>query len=182
MVKSNRVDKSRDGGSFVAVTKDVLNSQIFTTLSFSAVKLLFDILAQYNSNNNGKLVACRKYLKPRGWSSNATVSRALNELLESGLLVMTRRGHKPNKASWFGISWYSLGHKVDEKLLDITGREFEMARHQWKGRERLETQIVRPPINGVGGQVIAPNNGVRGMPPTPKLSAVTAQFKSALHQ
>ena len=182
MAKSTRIDKSRDGGSFVAITKDVLNSKTFCSLSYSAVALLLSILAQYNSDNNGKLVACRKYLKPRGWSSNATVTKALNELLESGLLVMTRRGHKPNKASWFGISWYSLGHKVDVKLLDITGRQFEVERQRWKSAERSGYQMIGRPINGVGVNPTVPINGTGELPAAPKMSATRSKFQTSLHQ
>jgi hypothetical protein len=44
----------------------------------------------------------------RGWSSNDTIFKAKQELLEAGFIYQTVMGHRPNKASWYAITWYSL--------------------------------------------------------------------------
>ena len=70
--------------------------------------MLVDMAFQYSGSNNGKLVVCDKAMKPRGWSSGTTIHKAKRELLEAGFLCETRKGHKPNKASWFALTWQTL--------------------------------------------------------------------------
>ena len=104
--KANKLDVGR----FTALPHTVIHSEEFRNLGFAARSLLFDIAAQYNRSNNGKLVCCGKYLQPLGWKSNDTISRALVELKESGLLILTRQGMMPpySRPSWFAIGWFSL--------------------------------------------------------------------------
>ena len=51
--------------------------KLYRALGYPARALLIDIARQYTGSNNGRLVACARYLKPLGWNSNDTVSRAL---------------------------------------------------------------------------------------------------------
>jgi hypothetical protein len=152
---------SRDSGRFISLPISVLDSVTYQRLNFSSKALLIDIASQFKGENNGKLVACDKFLNPRGWKSKATVSKALKELLESGLLIMTRRGARPNKASYFGLAWQGLGSRVVESEIDFNGRTFELMRHQWKSRERDLQIKSRPPKNGLERVKIAPKNGLR---------------------
>lgn len=99
---------SRDGTRFVALPYTVLDSPAFLALSFSARALMLDLARQFSGGNNGRLVICDKALAPRGWTSSATVHKAKRELLDAGFLCETRKGQKPNKASWFAITWQSL--------------------------------------------------------------------------
>jgi hypothetical protein len=100
--------KNRDGTGFVALPHVVQDSSAYKSLSFSARALLLDIARQYTGSNNGKLVTCAKALADRGWNSNATVTKAQRELMEYGFLCLTRQGFKPNKASWYALTWLSL--------------------------------------------------------------------------
>lgn len=104
--KSSRAD--RDGLGFVALPFVVLDCPGFLGLSGPAVRLLIDMARQYSGRNNGRLVACAKAMKPRGWNSNDTLSRARKELEEAGFLVQTRLGMRPNRAAWFALSWQAL--------------------------------------------------------------------------
>ena len=112
----------RDGGRFVALPHTVLDSNAYLSLSSSAKALLVDIARQYGGSNNGKLLICEKALKPRGWASSATVHKAKRELLDAGLLHETRKGHKPNKASWFALTWQTLDWNPE---MDIPRSGFE---------------------------------------------------------
>lgn len=152
---------SRDSGRYIAFPVNVLDSATYQSLSFSAKALLVDIASQFKGENNGKLVACEKFLKPRGWKSKATVAKALKELCESGLLIMTRQGARPNKASYFGLAWYGLGCRVVESQLDFGGRIFEGERHQWKTKERDLKVAFKPPLNGLERVQIVPKNELR---------------------
>lgn len=98
----------RDGVRFLALPHTVLDSPAFLQLSAPAVRLLLDIARQFDGRNNGRLVACMSALKARGWTSNATLTRARRELEEAGLLFQTRIGMRPNRAAWFALTWASL--------------------------------------------------------------------------
>lgn len=108
MAKTKGKGNSRDGQRFVALPNVLLASPAYLSLSFSARALLVDMAFQYSGSNNGKLVVCDKAMKPRGWSSGTTIHKAKRELLEAGFLCETRKGHKPNKASWFALTWQTL--------------------------------------------------------------------------
>ena len=108
-------------GRFTALPHTVIHSEQYRSLGYAARAMLFDIAAQYNQNNNGKLVCCAKYLKPLGWNSNGTVTRGLKELKQNGLLIQTRQGMMPpcSQAAWFALAWFPLdihdGLDIDPK-------------------------------------------------------------------
>lgn len=155
--------KSRDGSRFVALPHTVLDSSAYQSLSFSARALLIDISRQFSGSNNGKLVLCEKALRPRGWSSSATIHKAKKELLSFGLLIETRKGAKPNKASWFALTWQSLDWSPD---MDISRSGFR--------RGAYLQDSFRPPKSGVESPVIASENGVRGFLTTSENGAMRA--------
>ena len=103
-------------GPFWGLPLAVLNSRAYLTLSPHAVKLLNDLGAQYHGNNNGDLCAAWKIMCRRNWRSEATLMKAKRELLQNGLIVETRKGARPNKASLYGLTFYLLdpcGGKLD---------------------------------------------------------------------
>lgn len=114
----SQVKHKRDGanGAVLVMPHVVLNSAAYKTLSGNAIKLLIDIAQQYNTHNNGALLASWRYMSEnRGWKSSDLLSKAKNELLERDLLIQTVQGQRPNKASWYGLGWLALD--------DITGME-----------------------------------------------------------
>ncbi len=137
--RSNRkYDSGRDGSLFVALPHVVLDSPGYRGLGFAARALLTDIARQHNRRNNGALVACSKYLRPLGWTSNDTIARALRELLASKLLHLTRQGSRPNRAAWYALGWQVL--EVVEGL-DINPKDYR------RGLYKIES--LNPTI-GVG--------------------------------
>lgn len=173
---------SRDSGRFISLPISVLDSATYQGLNFSSKALLIDIASQFKGENNGKLVACDKFLNPRGWKSKATISKALKELLESGLLIMTRQGARPNKASYFGLAWQGLGCRVVESEIDFSGRTFELMRHQWKSRERDLQIKSRPPINELERVRIAPKSGLKPFSVAPINEPISFKNKLLLPQ
>lgn len=149
MAKSFKGSKDkRDGDRYMALPYVVIDSPVYRNLSHPARSLLIDIARQYTGTNNGKLVACAKYLRPLGWKSNDTVTRALVELKEAELLIETRLGMRPNRAAWFALGWYALD--------PIDGMDLE-ARHFRRGRYRI---AVPTPRAGAGRGRTAPSGGV----------------------
>lgn len=100
--------QKRDGGAFIQLPMSVLNSRAYIDCSPYARMLLFDLLAQYRGNNNGDLSPCWKFMRPRGWRSEATLMKAKRELIEVELIVETRKGARPNKASLYAVTFYAL--------------------------------------------------------------------------
>jgi len=110
-VKSNRWKEAkgkRDGGAFIQLPMSVLNSCAYIECNSFSRMLLFDLLAQYRGNNNGDLSPCWKFMRLRGWRSEATLMKAKRELIELGLIVETRKGARPNKASLYAVTFYAL--------------------------------------------------------------------------
>ena len=191
--KNNR-DK-RDGNQFVALPRVVLESPGYRQAGHPARSLLIDIATQYTGHNNGKLVACAKYLAPIGWKSNATMLRAVRQLLACGLLIETRKGARPNKSAWFALSWLDLdqGHGLDidpkfyrrgdymrPEVLAPGGSNSRTvkateARKLAASAKRAEKQnALLTPSHGAGKPRIAPSHGVRALILAPSDGAIRA--------
>ena len=108
--KSKGRGSSRDAGSFVALPWTVLDSQNYQILSANARSLLIELARQYTSMNNGRLLLSRKYLSERGWKSSDMIAKGKKELLDGGFIHETAKGHRPNKASWYAITWQAIDH------------------------------------------------------------------------
>lgn len=135
MARKNRykdaADK-REGGGFVALPHAVIRSHSYSLLSAHAIKLLFDQLAQYNGGNNGDLSTAWTLMKPRGWKSKETLSKAIKELIEAGWLELTRQGgrHKP---SLYAVTFYA----IDECKGKLDVQPTRTPRGTWKQNEPL---------------------------------------------
>ena len=106
------------GGAVLIVPHVVLNSTSYLSLSGRAIKLLYDLTMQYNTYNNGALLASWRYMsEKRGWTSADQLAKAKAELIEKLLVVQTVQGLLPNKASWYGLTWLALDNI---KGLEIT--------------------------------------------------------------
>ena len=155
----------RDAGQFVAIPHMVLDSFAYRQLGYASRAMLVDLARQYTGTNNGRIVACNKYLKPKGWISHATITKCVNELLDSGLLLQTRLGMRPNRAAWFALAWYQLDAGAG---MDMSNKEFLDLKVEWKRKVQIAPLIPKTgvskssiaPINGISGLHVVPNNGV----------------------
>ena len=157
----------RDGQGFLALPTVVLESPGYRAASHVARALLVDIAMQHNGRNNGRLVACTKYLQPLGWRSNDTVVRGRRELLELGLLVETRKGGFPSTAAWYALAWQALD--VTDGL-DINPKLYRT------GAYRVVPAQNAPlvPSGGAGRAAIAPSGGARPSTAAPAGGASSA--------
>jgi hypothetical protein len=163
----NKRDSSREPGSFVALPWSVLDSVAYARLSHPARALLLEFARQYCRDNNGRLLASRAYLGARGWKSSDVIFRAIRQLIAEGFIHQTVMGHRPNKASWYAITWYSLdkhkGYDVGVELL------FK------RGSYSRGTPLI--PRKGTARTAIAPANGTGGQLTTPPQGAVNTVLK-----
>jgi hypothetical protein len=158
-------DKKRIAGRFVHLPLSVMLTAEFSSLNHAAVRLLLLIAAGYTGHNNGRLVACRRALARFGWNSADSTTRCLRELEDSGLIVLTRMGCRPNRASWYALGWRPLDVATE---IEIDPRKY-----------RVFSGTPICPAIGQGVRRIAPLVGQRKSPPSPAAGAMQAETPHA---
>lgn len=108
MARSSYKNQSRDAGGFIALPFSVIDAPAYQALSMHARALLIEIARQLRPGNNGMLLCSRAFMAARGWKSADMLTKAKAELLDSRLLYQTVQGHRPNKASWYAVTWCGL--------------------------------------------------------------------------
>ena len=161
-------DTGRDAGGFVALPWAVLDSAAYARLSHPARSLLLEFARQYVRDNNGRLLASLAYLSARGWKSRDVITRAKRELLEGGFIYETVKGARPNRASWYAVTWYAL-----DKL---PGYDVGAAEGFERGSYRKNASL-RPP-HGIEGTPIEPSHGTESAPPRPPHGAIEPVFRT----
>lgn len=154
--KRRKVKGRRSGHSFLQMPHPLLNSDAFCSLSARAVKMLLDIAVQYKGSNNGDLIASMSFMKARGWNSNDQISKALAELLDRGLIVLTRQGRRPRVASLYAITWRAIdecGGKLEE--VTPTNRPPDNWR-QFRFSDHRHTVQSEPPHGAMGVSKVVP--------------------------
>jgi hypothetical protein len=120
--------KGRKGtSSYLGIPHTVLDSEAYLSLGGWSVKLLVDIAAQYKGHNNGDLCAPYSILKSRGWHSPSTLHNAKIELLNTGLILLSRQGGK-NRCSLYAITWQPIDECKGKTDIAAT----KQATNQWK--------------------------------------------------
>lgn len=138
----------------------VMDSEAFLGLSHPARSLLWEIARQFVRNNNGRLLASAAYLGKRGWTSNDTITRAKRELVEAGFIYETVMGHRPNRASWYAVTWLALDRLEGYDSGAVNG----FKRRAYDPTSKGATAELSPG-GGAKRAAIAPSRGV-GEPPT----------------
>lgn len=168
----NRRDKKRIDGRFFALPIDTLQSAAYRSLSHTARSLLIDIASQYMGENNGRLRASMKSLRALGWKSADVVARAKKELLQAELIYETVMGCRPNKASWYAVTWADLDMHPG----------FDPDVHRGFKRGAYRTAEIRPvsPPRGAARQEIAPSDGKMKVRPAPSGGAIRPRSTNTL--
>lgn len=145
-------DTSRDQGGFIALPWSVLDCPAYVRLSHPARGLLFELARQFVRDNNGRMLLSRAYLATRGWKSADTITNAKRELLEAGFIFQTVMGHRPNKASWYAVTWRTLDKipGYDEGSAQL----FE--RGAYKTATPLIRKSLRPPAGTERARIVPP--------------------------
>ena len=100
---------------YLSLHKPLLESEDFKSLKGNSIKLLIDIGQQYNGRNNGDLCASFSVMRPRGWNSNQQLSKALRELLDKDLIILTKQGGLNMGPNLYAITWQPI-HECKGKL------------------------------------------------------------------
>lgn len=107
--RNGRKKNDRDGTGFIALPHVVIDSPAYAELSHTARSLLLELARQCGRDGNGRLLCSRNHLAKRGWNSNDVISRAKGQLIKNGFIFETVKGYRPNKASWYAVTWLPLG-------------------------------------------------------------------------
>lgn len=116
---------------YYRVQRSIYDSYAFRSLNFKAVALFHHMLTKFNGGNNGNISATLSMMKHFGWSSSATLSSAMKELLEHGLIKKTRQG---GMGAMKQCSLYAFTHLpvAENARLRIKG---EQASHDYRSFE-----------------------------------------------
>ncbi len=193
MAKKPRVDESREPGGYCALPWCVIDSQAYQSLSYPAVALLIELARQYVRNNNGRLLLSQRYLATRGWRSGALIDRTKRELQDAKLIYQTVQGHRPNKASWFALTWYTLDKLpgYDDGAAEGFRRGMysafklptpaptrEALFEKWRGYGKKPSSKINTltPAGGLERVAIAPAGGLGESLPSPAGGAIRGVF------
>ena len=118
MNKNSKKERVGVVGPWIAVSIGFLRSEARTRLSPHASKLLLDVLSMLkpNGQGNGDISLTPSLMKPRGWTSRATLRAAIQELWDAKLLFQTRQGHRFATSLW-ALTLYPIA--CDFSKLDI---------------------------------------------------------------
>lgn len=162
-------DTGRDAGGFVALPWTVMDCPAYARLSHPAKALLLEVARQFVRDNNGRMLLSRVYMASRGWKSNDTINKAKGELLAAGFIFQTVQGHRPNKASWYAVTWRAL----DKMQGYDAGTEQLFRRGAYQQSMPLKNASLTPPA-GVERHRTAPPAGVGIRPAAPPAGAIKA--------
>jgi hypothetical protein len=102
------------------------------------------IIKDKDPGRNGVQAITDSHARKYGLNSRDTVYRSLAELMERGLIVKTRDGHRSKSHfATFGVTWLPLTHRDGQPLGQI--EPASMAFMKWQGSE---TKRKCRPING----------------------------------
>ena len=148
-------------GPWLPLSLDFLKSRACAELSPHGVKLLFDLFSMLgpNATRNGDLCITPKVMSVRGWSGRSSLTAAVRELLDHGLLVKTKQGNRLD-CSLFAITLYHLS--CDLSKLDVKPGSYRTTDYMGDGatlakppteeklarwRRARKTKTVAPPRN-----------------------------------
>ena len=160
--RGSKGDSSRDPGGFIALPWSVVDSPCYAALSHPARSLLMEISRQCVGDNNGWLLASRAYLRKRGWNSARVIDKAKRELLDAGFIFETVKGHRPNKASWYAVTWRALDRNP--------GYDPGASALFQRGAYRRNAPLS--PTRRQGERPIAPTRGKSRVPVVPKAGPI----------
>lgn len=158
-------DGSRDAGGFIALPWAVMDSAAYQGLSHPARSLLMELCRQYVRDNNGRLLASRAHLAKRGWKSADVIQRAKDELIAAGFVHETVKGQRPNKASWYALTFFSIDR--------IPGYDPGALESFERGAYRKNASLSPSP--GTESAPIAPSHGTEAPSPVPSHGAISTK-------
>lgn len=179
--RNAKVDAGRDPGGFLALPWSVMDSPAFASLSHAARALLLEVARQFVRDNNGRLLLSTAYLRQRGWLSASGIQKAKRELLDAKFIFETVKGQRPNKASWYAVTWRRLdrmpGYDQGTELLFERGAYRTVPGKDKRPAPACKNPRKNPsliPPDGTIAKAVVPRCGPEERPPIPPHGTVPA--------
>lgn len=138
----------RESGTFSAIPHAVQDSPNWKKCGGSAIKLLCDLVRQFNGHNNGDLTACRTIMAKRGWSVPETLHFAALELEHYGLISRTKQGGLQIGPNLYALTWlpiHECGGRHDCSPTRVASGAWRQEVPRYKRPKRNATSPVRIP-------------------------------------
>lgn len=141
-------------GRFAALPHAYFLTPEFAALSGRAVKLLVELELQHDGKNNGDLHITRTAMRGRGFTSTDQLTKARDELVSTGWVLVTRQGgrHTP---SLYALSYRGVD-RCEGKLDVAAGPALHLWRTdqaQWREARKDGKSLARRAVQ------IAPHGG-----------------------
>tara|TARA_R110002073_G_scaffold164064_2_gene320260 strand:- start:1238 stop:1885 length:648 start_codon:yes stop_codon:yes gene_type:complete len=127
-------------GGFSRIPHAVMDSAAFIGLTDRGKSLLFALMRQINGSNNGRLQLTNKWLAEHGWRSASLNKITLIELVDRGLVVVTRLGGLNAGRNLHALTWLPISNFTG---LDITANTFRQG--CWTDCKLPPTKRRKPP-------------------------------------
>lgn len=106
----------RNKGRFAGIPHFVMESKAYSSLPTLSKALLMELAGQYSSRNNGYLSLTRDDLKRRGYPTPSSNQKAIEKLLEAGLITRTIEGgicRGKKFCHLYAINWQPADERQD---------------------------------------------------------------------
>lgn len=147
--RKKRTDKDGRGftGGFFMIPNAVFDSTAFKGCTDRARSLLMALARQIDYNkpnrNNGRLQLTRQWLAEMGYPSKDLNDKARDELLERGLIAITKKGGRNMGCDWFALTWLPIN---DFSGLDASAASYHQG--AWADCKLPPTLRRQPPKRG----------------------------------
>lgn len=154
--KGRRITKQ-----FTPLFHDLLHHPNYVKLSNRAIRLLNDLMAQYNGHNNGDLSACMTLMSGRGWASKSSLQLALRELEYYQFVKVSRQGGR-NMPTLLALTCFSIDEckgKHDLRVTSAANNEYKLTKKKWNPKQKQNPYPIcgaTYPTGGAMGEEKAP--------------------------
>ena len=118
---------------FVMLPAEVIKSDAYAALGYSARAFLIELVSFYYGKNNGQLWIAPEMLKERGFSKNTAI-RSCRELLIHGFIFQTKKGGSvKGGCSWYALTWLPINKSEGMDLICYEHKKFT----KFAGKEKI---------------------------------------------
>lgn len=179
---SGKREKVNCGGPWIAVPFHLLRSRAFNSLSPQAVKLLMVLLAQLRpkAEGNGRLDLGQPRLQAAGWTSRATATAALKQLIDSDLVICTLQGRR-GQLALYAVTFHPMSAKqegLDNKAGTWTVKGWESHTAGASTPPTEQSPAVWKPCRRPEKQIGSPHGGNTSRPCKPAAELRTASKRT----
>lgn len=107
----SKTKKRLDVGRHFIIPHSIMDHPDWQRLTPNALRLLLELMKQYNGRNNGDLTAAWTIMQKRGFKSQTTLNAALKCLMKLEYIVRTQEGRfcNPGKCcALYAVTWLPI--------------------------------------------------------------------------